>query len=82
MQLRGKGPGERTTLYGEPIAYSVTIPRAAPRPRLAEAYVDLLLSPAGQAVLRRTGQEPLSPARGSGEVPAALRPRLRPAAPP
>ena len=40
---------------GEPILYALTIPRAAPHPATAAAFVRFVLSPEGQAILRRSG---------------------------
>jgi molybdate/tungstate transport system substrate-binding protein len=40
---------------GEPIVYGLAIPRAAPNPAAAQAFVRFMLSPAGQAILRRNG---------------------------
>lgn len=42
-------PGEITPLHGTPVAYSVTIPAAAPHPSHAAAYVAFLLSAQGRA---------------------------------
>jgi molybdate/tungstate transport system substrate-binding protein len=76
VQVTGKRPGERITLHGIPIAYSVTIPKAAPNPAVAEAFVALLLSPEGQSILERCGQRPLRPAvtKEFDRLPASLRP--------
>ena len=43
------------TLVGEPILYALTIPRQAPNPAAAAAFVRFVLSPDGQAILRRHG---------------------------
>jgi molybdate/tungstate transport system substrate-binding protein len=55
--VRVTNPGNRaaTELYGEPILYGVTIPRRAAHPVTARAFVRLLLSPEGQAILRQHG---------------------------
>lgn len=62
VEVTGRKPGETLTLEGTPINYSVTIPKEAPNRAAAEAYVTLLLSPQGQAVLKRNGQMPIVPA--------------------
>ena len=46
---------------GEPILYALTIPRNAPHPALARAFVDFVLSPAGSDILRRAGFTVLEP---------------------
>jgi molybdate/tungstate transport system substrate-binding protein len=42
-------------LRGTPIAFALTIPRTASQPELAEQFVRLLLSPAGRALMERSG---------------------------
>jgi molybdate/tungstate transport system substrate-binding protein len=75
VRVTGKRPGEQITRVGEPIVYSVTIPLKAPNPKLAEAYLALLLSPEGRALMKRNGQQPL-PAPlldGAKHLPASLK---------
>ncbi len=43
--------------------YPVAVVRDSPHAELARAFVDLLLSPAGQAALARAGFEPIAPAK-------------------
>ncbi len=76
VEVTGKKPGQTITRMGAPIAYSVTIPKNAPRPKLAHQYVDLLLSKEGQAIMARNGQRPILPPRSRGPVPAKLRRHL------
>ena len=78
VTVTGRKPGQRITRVGEPIVYSVTIPSKSPRPKLAEEYLDLLLSPEGRAVMERNGQRPVVPALGQGPVPLKLRRHLAP----
>jgi molybdate/tungstate transport system substrate-binding protein len=40
---------------GEPIVYALTIPKAAPHPRTAQAFVRFVFSPDGQAILKTNG---------------------------
>jgi molybdate/tungstate transport system substrate-binding protein len=40
---------------GEPIAYALTIPTAAPHPRTAQAFVRFVFSPEGQAIIQANG---------------------------
>jgi len=81
VKVTGRKPGQLITRRGEPIVYSVTIPLAARERPLAEAYLKLLLSTEGQALMSRNGQTPIAPALADGEVPRALKPlcRLAPA---
>ena len=72
VKVTGRAPGQFIERQGSPIVYSVTIPRRARHRALAEAYVDLLLSPRGQRVMRDNGQPPRTPARCTGEVPASI----------
>ena len=63
VKISGRKPGEFITRRGEVITYSVTIPNDSPNRHAAEAYVRLLLSPAGQEIFRANGQTPISPAQ-------------------
>jgi molybdate/tungstate transport system substrate-binding protein len=60
---------------GEPIVFALTIPTAAPHPGTAEAFVNFVFSPEGQAVLRANGftvlERPLF--GGPGRPPKGLR---------
>jgi molybdate/tungstate transport system substrate-binding protein len=76
VEVTGKQPGETITMTGTPIVYSVSIPRDAPNRPAAEAWVALLLSPEGQAVMESNGQPALAPPTTDQpeELPDALRP--------
>jgi len=76
VTVTGKRPGEFIMRSGGPIVYSVTIPTSAQNNELAEAYLALLLSAEGQAIMRKCGQEPIVPAQTLqyDRVPARLRP--------
>ncbi len=63
VAVTGQRPGEFITRTGGPIVYSVTIPNSAQNQKLAEAYVALLLSVEGQAIMSKCGQEPIVPAQ-------------------
>ena len=62
VQLTGKKPGEYITRRGAPMVYGVTIPKSCKNRELAEAYVRLLLSDAGQEIMRENGQPAIAPA--------------------
>ena len=74
VELTGKEPGEVITRRGEPMIYGVTIPRDAPNPTAAQAWVELLLSDAGREVMERNGQPCVTPPTVDGHenLPASL----------
>jgi molybdate/tungstate transport system substrate-binding protein len=56
--LRLPGPrlgGDSVEFRGEPILYALTIPNAAPHPKVARAFVDFVRSPEGAAILQHAG---------------------------
>ncbi len=63
VKVTGAKPGEFIERQGEPMVYSVTIPRNAPNREMAEAWVELLLSARGRGVMIDNGQPCLTPAR-------------------
>ena len=66
----GRGAGaDPVEIRGAPILYGLTIPRSAPHPELARAFVAYVLSPAGRAILARSGLMPLEHPRAYGRVP-------------
>lgn len=64
------GSADSVEFRGEPILYAVTIPSAAPHPELARAFVQFVLSEAGQTILRQAGFTVLSRPLLTGEPPA------------
>ncbi len=60
---------------GLPIVYGITIPKSAPHPEAAAAFLDYLLGPEGQRILRENYQPPLEPLETDNPdgVPEALR---------
>jgi len=75
VEVSGKEPGETVTYTGKPIVYGVTIPKNAPHPDLAIAFLRFLLSPEGQAIMAENGQPPIVPAIASDptKLPEELR---------
>jgi molybdate/tungstate transport system substrate-binding protein len=55
--------GGTETLTGSPVAFGITALRGAPRPKEAQQFVRFVLSDEGQAILKRSGFEPIQPAR-------------------
>jgi len=76
VSVVGKTPGTTTTLKGESMVYSVTIPRNAPNRKAAEEWVALLLSPRGRAIMEKSGQPWSGPALAEGFdlLPERLKP--------
>ncbi len=62
VEISGKKPGQTITQRGAPIIYAVTIPKNAPHPELAIAWVSFLLSRGGRAIMEANGQPPIVPA--------------------
>jgi len=83
VAVSGREPGQVIVRQGEPIVYSVTIPRNAPNRRAAEAWVALLLSPEGRAIFQAHGQPCIVPAQAEGaeNLPTNLRAVCTPARP-
>ena len=63
VKVTGKKPGEFVERLGSAIVYSVTIPRNVKNREMAEAWVSLLLSPAGQEIVENNGQSVIAPAK-------------------
>lgn len=75
VSIKGKKPGEKIDLTGEPILYAVTIPKNYPDQKKALSFVEFLLGKKGVATLEATGQDAVSPALASdkSKLPATLR---------
>ena len=74
VRLPGKSRAGKDSVEfrGEPIVYGLTIPKAAPHLRTAEAFVRFIFSPEGQAILRADGFTVLEkPVVGGPERPPA-----------
>jgi molybdate/tungstate transport system substrate-binding protein len=76
VELTGKKPGEFITKKGAPMVYGITMPLDAEQDGMALAYIELLLSPEGQAVMKRNGQPPINPpyCEQYDELPDVLKP--------
>lgn len=76
VRLTGKKPGTFITKVGEPIVYSVAIPRNAPNRKLALAFLSFLLDAGkGGAILEKNGQTLVvpSPTDTFGKLPERLK---------
>ncbi len=69
-----KRPSGTTTVTekGTPIIYGVTVPTSSRNPDMATAFMNLLISSDGQAILSADGQTPIAPAMGYGAVPKGI----------
>ena len=71
VRVVGHRPGDSITIRGEPIVYALSIPRRAEHARLAEAFVQFLLSEDGRRILRANHLDALDSAAVSGDsIPA------------
>ncbi len=75
VKLSGKTPGQFITRRGEPMVYSVTIPKNAPNSEAAEAWCALLLSSRGQAIMENNSHPPIKPAKADNfdKLPDSLK---------
>jgi len=72
IEIAGKKPGETTTKRGEPMVYGITTIKGSPNADSAMKFVELVLSPEGQAIMAKNGQPPIKPAEAKGKVPESL----------
>ncbi|HQR18740.1 MAG TPA: extracellular solute-binding protein [Gemmatimonadales bacterium] len=70
-----KAAGDSVQFRGEPIVYGLSIPRNAPHPEVAEAFLRFVFSPAGQRILASAGLTPMARPilGGPGQPPLSLR---------
>jgi len=62
VEIAGTEPGAKITAKGAPVVYGITIPKNAPGPELAVAWIDFLLSSDGMTIMEANGQPPVIPA--------------------
>jgi molybdate/tungstate transport system substrate-binding protein len=76
VKISGKEPGTFITKVGEPMVYGVTIPKNAPNPEAALAFVKFLLTAdKGMAIMKQMGQPSMIPSFTDtyDKIPADLR---------
>ncbi len=61
LDISGKKPGEKITKKGAPMVYGITIPKNAANPELAAEFVNYILSPEGQEIMKSQGQPEITP---------------------
>ncbi|MDQ4079121.1 MAG: extracellular solute-binding protein [Gemmatimonadota bacterium] len=82
VRVVGHRPGDSLTIRGEPIVYALSIPRRAEHARLAEAFVQFLLSEDGRRILRANHLDALDAAVVRGDsIPAWVSGPRPPASP-
>jgi len=63
VEISGAKPGTTMIQHGEPMVYGMTIPRNAPNPKAALAFVSFMLErDKGLAIMEKNGQPSLVPA--------------------
>lgn len=83
VKISGKKPGTFITKKGAPMVYGITIPKSAPNPQAALAFVQFVLAAdRGMAIMERNGQPSAvpSPTASYEAIPAALKRCAKPAA--
>lgn len=80
VSINGSKPGEMQTIYGEPMAYGITIPLGANNPKTALAFVHFLLSDEGRRIIEENGQTSLLPSESEfySTVPDTLKTFVKP----
>ena len=76
VEITGERPGAMLLQHGEPMVYGLTIPKNAPNPKTALAFVAFLLEKdKGLAIMEKNGQPPLVPAVSEtfDKIPECLR---------
>lgn len=77
VELSGTAPGLTLERHGEAMIYGVTIPKNAPNPKAALAFVDFLLDmEKGLAIMEKNGQPGVVPSVSStfAQIPVTLKP--------
>jgi molybdate/tungstate transport system substrate-binding protein len=69
----GRTTGDTATIFGAPILYGLTVPRAAPHPALALAFAQYVLSVTGLDLIRNSGFDVPDRPILRGEPPVELR---------
>lgn len=75
LKITGKKPGEFITKTGAPMVYGITIPKNAPQKEGAIKWLEFVLGPEGQAIMKKNGQPEIIPPRvdNRDKLPEALK---------
>jgi len=68
VKVTGRRPGEWIEKRGMPMVYGITVPKTAVNRTAALAFVEFVVSEAGQKIMAQNGQPPIAPARVFGRV--------------
>lgn len=77
IDISGKKPGTFITKKGAPMVYGITIPKSAPNPDAAMAFMEFMLkADKGMAIMEEMGQPSVVPASSNTfeHIPAQLKP--------
>ena len=76
VRISGKRPGQLITCRGEPMIYSITIPKTVKNEEAAQSWIALLLSEKGREIMEINGQPCISPAKAEpiNKLPDNLKP--------
>nr|CBH38928.1 conserved hypothetical protein, bacterial extracellular solute-binding protein [uncultured archaeon] len=61
------------TITASTIIYGITVPKNAPDPELGLDFVKFVIGDVGQKIIENTGQTPIAPPVGSGNIPEELK---------
>ena len=81
VNISGKKPGETITKKGAPMVYGITIPKNAPNPKLAEKFMEFLLTGnKGMKIMEKNGQPSMIPSRSEtfDNIPNILKKYAKP----
>ena len=68
LELTGATPGEKITVFGEPMIYSFTIPNNAENKKGALLFAQFILSESGKTIMEQNGQPFMNPPEISGDL--------------
>ena len=62
VELSGKNPGEKVTKKGAPMVYGITVPSNAPHKKWGVKFVEFIVGPEGNNIMRKNGHPLIAPA--------------------
>lgn len=72
VRVAGRAPGDTIELRGQPIVYALSVPTAAPHPRIAERAARFLVSADGARLMRSAQLDVIQPAVIVGSPPKGM----------
>ena len=75
VEISWSSPGDTVVKRGSPMLYGITIPKTARSPQLATQFIEFVLSPKGQQIMKENGQPEIVPALvdNSEALPSSLK---------